>query len=88
MSRACPLELGIVIEAVAPTQQMADTLCSFARSTMLHCSYQGRVATGGNLAFPYSPSDLPAGEVYGFSIYHLMSVNDPCELFPIEYMAV
>ena len=83
-----PLEFGIVIEAVAPTQQMADTLCSFARSTMLHCSYPGRVATGGNLAFPYSPSDLPAGEVYRFSIYHLMSVNDPCELFPIEYMAV
>jgi len=83
-----PLELGIVIDAVAPTQQVADTLCSYARSTLLHCSYPGRVATGGNLAFPYSPSDLPAGEVYRFSIYHLMAVKDPCELFPIEYVEV
>lgn len=83
-----PLELGIVIEAVAQTQQLADTLCSFARSTMLHCSYPGRVATGGNLAFPYSPSDLRAGEVYRFSIYHLMGVKDPCELFPIDYVQV
>jgi hypothetical protein len=83
-----PIELGVVIEAVAPTQQLADTLCSFARSTMLHCSYPGRIATGGNLAFPYSPSDLSVGEVYRFSIYHLMSVNDPCELFPIEYVTV
>jgi hypothetical protein len=83
-----PLELGIIIEAVAQTQQLADMLCSYARSTMLHCSYPGRVATGGNLAFPYSPSDLPAGEVYRFSIYHLMAVKDPCELFPIDHMEV
>lgn len=83
-----PLELGIVIEAVAPSQKEADTLCAFARSTMLHCSYPGRVATAGNLAFPYSPSDLPAGEVYRYSVYHLMSVDDPCELFPIDYVEV
>jgi hypothetical protein len=83
-----PLELGIVIEAVAPTQRAADTLCAFARSTMLHCSYPGRVATGGNLAFPYSPSDLSARAVYRFSVYHLMRVQDPCELFPIEYLEV
>ena len=83
-----PLELGIVIEVVAPTQAVADTLCAFARSTMLHCSYPGRVATGGNLAFPYSPSDLSAGAVYRFSVYHLMRVQDPCELFPTEYLEV
>ena len=83
-----PLELGIIIEAVAPTQRAADTLCAFARSTMLHCSYPGRVATGGNLAFPYSPSDLSVGAVYRFSVYHLMRVQDPCELFPIEYLEV
>lgn len=83
-----PLELGIVIEAVAPTQEQADTLCSFARSTMLHCGYPGRIATAGNLAFPFSPSDLHAGQVYRFSIYHLLQVDDPCELFPIDYIEV
>lgn len=83
-----PLELGIVIEAVAPTQQLANTMCAFTRSTMLHCSYSGRVATAGNLAFPYSPSDLPAGEVYRFTVYHLMQVKDPCELFQTEYIEV
>lgn len=77
-------ELGIVIEAVAATQEMADTICGFARSTMLHFGYEGRIATAGNLAFPYSPSDFPAGAVYGFSIYHLAEVTDPNQLFPIE----
>ena len=78
-------ELGIVIEAVAATQEMADTICAFARSTMLHYGYEGRRATAGNLAFPYSPSDFHAGEVYAFSVYHLLETDDLAALFPIEY---
>jgi hypothetical protein len=81
-------ELGIVIEAVAKDQETADTICSFARSTLLHYGYEGRISTAGNLAFPYSPSDLKAGGVYTFSVYHLMDVSDPCELFPMEIEAV
>lgn len=77
-------ELGLVIEAVAPTQEIADTICSFARSTMLHYGYPGRKATAGNLAFPYSPSDVSAGAVYKFSIYHLLQVDDPKSLFPVK----
>ncbi|MCL2608871.1 MAG: DUF1446 domain-containing protein [Treponema sp.] len=85
--RAKPLahEFGIVIEAVSDSQQMADTICAMARSTMLHYGYPGRKATAGNLAFPYSPSDFHAGEVYQFSVYHLLRVEDPAALFPIEY---
>ncbi|NLX66653.1 MAG: DUF1446 domain-containing protein [Bacteroidales bacterium] len=78
-------ELLIIIEAVADTQEQADTICGFARSTMLHFGYEGRIATAGNLAFPFSPSDCKMGEVYEFNIYHLMKVEDPKTLFPIEY---
>lgn len=78
-------ELGIVIEAVADTQEKADTICAFARSTMLHYGYEGRRATAGNLAFPYSPSDFHAGEVYVFSVYHLLETDDPAKLFPVQY---
>jgi len=79
-------ELGIVIEAVAATQDMANTICSFARSTMLHFGYDGRKSTAGNLAFPFSPSDFSAGEVFEFSIYHLMEADDACEHFPMTLM--
>ena len=79
-------ELMIIIEAVAPTQEQADTICGFARSTMLHFGYEGRIATAGNLAFPFSPSDSQMGEVYEFNVYHLMKVDNPTDLFPIEYM--
>ncbi|MDY4611012.1 MAG: acyclic terpene utilization AtuA family protein [Sphaerochaetaceae bacterium] len=81
-------ELGVIIEATAPTQGQADTICAFARSTMLHYGYEGRRATAGNLAFPYSPSDFHAGEVYVFSVYHLMEIDDPAYLFPIECLSL
>lgn len=80
-----PHELGIVIDVVAKTQDLANTICSFARSTMLHYGYPGRVATAGNLAFPYSPSDLKAGEVYEFCLNYLLVVDDPLELCSVHY---
>lgn len=80
-------ELGIVIESVAPTQEEADTLTSVTRSTLLHYGYPGRIATAGNLAFPFSPSDIRAGEVYEFSVYHLVDVDDPAD-FPLEVVEV
>lgn len=81
-------EIGIIIEAVSDTQQHADTICAAARSTMLHYGYTGRRATAGNLAFPYSPSDFHAGEVFVFSVYHLLFVSDPCACFPMEMVTV
>ena len=46
--------MGIVIDAVGRTQEIADEMCALARSRMLHCDYEGRKATAGNLAFPFS----------------------------------
>ena len=85
---AHPHELGIVIEVVADTQEQADTICASARSTMLHYGYEGRRATAGNLAFPFSPSDFHAGRVYVFSMYHIIEVEDPTSLFPIDIITL
>ena len=70
-------ELGIVIEAVGPTQAAADSVCGLTRSTLLHYGYPGRISTAGNLALPFSPSDAKMGEVFEFSVYHLMPVARP-----------
>jgi hypothetical protein len=83
-----PYEVGIIIDVVARTQDMANTICSFARSTLLHFGYAGRLATAGNLAFPFSPSDINMGEVYNFCIYHLMKVEDGKTLFPVEFIEI
>jgi hypothetical protein len=78
-------EIGVVMEVVASTQDLANAICATARSTMLHYPYAGRKSTAGNLAFLYSPSDISCGPVYKFSVYHLVEVDDPCELFRAEY---
>ncbi len=83
-----PNEVSIVFEAVAKTQKLANTICSFARSSMLHYGYDGRKSTAGNLAFPFSPSDVEAGEVFNFSVYHLMEVDNPCAHANTKYFEV
>ncbi|HEK85938.1 MAG TPA: acyclic terpene utilization AtuA family protein [Candidatus Aminicenantes bacterium] len=70
-------ELGIVIETIGKTQEEADSLLALTRSILLHYGYEGRISTAGNLAFPFSPSDVAMGKVYEFSIYHLMEIDDP-----------
>ena len=78
-------EAGVLIEAIASTQEAADNILALARSSFLHCSFPGRSTTAGNLAFPFSPSDLSAGRTYSFNIYHLLHGAAQEELFPVEY---
>jgi len=83
-----PSEVGLLIEAVAPTRELADTAVSLARSTALHQGFPGRKTTAGNLAFPFSPSDLNGGDVYEFAVYHLLDTENMPDLFPIALTEV
>jgi len=49
-----------------------------------HTDFAGRKCISGNLAIPFSPSDLDAGEAFRFSIWHRMEIADPLEPFSIE----
>jgi hypothetical protein len=77
VKRTLSHELGLVIETIGKTQEEADSLLALTRSALLHYGYEGRIATAGNLAFPFSPSDISMGKVYEFSVYHLMQVDRP-----------
>jgi len=77
-------EVGLLIEAIAATQEQASSICLFVHALILHHGFPGRRSTAGNLAFPFSPQDISVGPVHRFSIYHLMEVDDPLEYFPIE----
>ena len=76
--------LGIIIDVVGKTQEIADTVCALLRSRMLHCDYEGRKCSAGNLAFPFSPSDIHAGEVYEFSVFHLVEADSLAETAKIS----
>ena len=85
---APPREVGVVMEAIARDQRTANAVLSLARSGFLHCGFEGRKATAGNLAFPFSPSDFEGGPVYEFHIYHLMELEDAGAPFEVEYAQV
>ncbi|MCH9670618.1 MAG: DUF1446 domain-containing protein [Gammaproteobacteria bacterium] len=80
-------ELGILIDVVGQTPQIAEAVCGLARSTILHVSYPGRQATAGNIAFPFSPAEIEGGPVYEFNIYHLMEIDNPEEFARMETVA-
>lgn len=78
-------ELGLVIDVVADRQDLAHAVCHQISGGLLHYHYPEVINPSGNLAFPYSPSDLDIGPHYEFSAYHLMKVTSPTELFPVHY---
>ncbi len=80
-------EIGIILEAVSSSQEKANTICSVIRSTLLHYGYSGRISTAGNLAFPFSPSDIETGEVFEFSIYHLMEIQNQ-DIFKLQVIDI
>jgi hypothetical protein len=80
-------ELGLMIDVIADTPERAEAVCAMARSLTLHWGFEGRRATAGNLALPFSPADMAAGPVYSFNIYHLMEIDQPESLFPFQMLA-
>ena len=83
---AVPHELGFVLEVVSlHSQEMASAVLGMARTNMLHTDFPGRLCREGNMAFPFSPSDIEVGPVYRFNIYHVAELDDPTEPFPIAY---
>ncbi len=78
-------ELGIVADVVASSQETASAVLGMTRTNLLHTDFPGRLCREGNMAFPFSPSDIEAGPVYRFVFNHVLEVDDPCAIFPIEY---
>ena len=83
-----PLELTVIVEVAAETQQLATAVVNRARVAMLHTSYPDRKSTAGNLAFPFTPLEIQLGKVCKFNVYHTMEVDSPTELFPIKFLEV
>lgn len=81
-------ELCIVGEVLAPTQELAHSVCNTLRVATLHCPYPYQIATAGNLAGPLSPLESDIGAASEFSVYHLMDVDDPVAPFPIFHETI
>ncbi len=55
---------------------------------LLHFGYPGRLSTAGNLAFPFTLPEVSLGPAYRFNVHHLLKVDDPDALFPMDIETV
>lgn len=83
-----PKELCVITEVAAVSQELANSICGRIRTDLLHAPYPGRIATAGNCGSPFTPLEIPLGEVCKFNVYHLMEVDTPIEPFPIKYVEI
>lgn len=81
-------EVGIVLDVVAPTREQARGACAIAWHTVLHHFVEGWSGLVSNVAYPFSPPHMDAGEVYEFTMNHVLALDDPLEPFAFAYERV
>lgn len=79
-----PPEVFILVECIANSAAAARMVAGVAKQYLLHHGFPGRLSTGGNIAFPFTPPELVAGTAYRFTLYHVMPVDDLASLFPVS----
>ncbi|MSP98876.1 MAG: acyclic terpene utilization AtuA family protein [Betaproteobacteria bacterium] len=77
-------ETFLLVECIAPTAARGLAVLGVFRQYLLHHGFAGRLSTGGNVAFPFTPPELPAGTAYRFTVYHVMDVEALAPLFPVS----
>jgi hypothetical protein len=88
LKHVVPHEVGLMGEVTAPSQELANAICSSARIAVLHSPYPGQMATAGNFAIPLNPPETPTGPVCRFTVYHLMEIESPTDLFPVRHLEI
>ena len=84
MKQTTSYELCVIIDVVAPEQEVADGICYSVSQDVVHRHYPGRQTTAANVAYPFSPKENSLGPVCEWNTWHLLPLDDPCEPFKIE----
>ncbi len=81
-----PHEVGIVLEASAPTQEMAHELAQLSRQPLLH--YPIKAWGGSTTAFAclHNPAVIDRGPIYRFNLNHIAVPSTPVEMFRTHFI--
>lgn len=79
-----PHEIGLLVDVIAETQELAESLAYFICMELWIKPYPGRQTTAGNLATRFAPPTVNVGSAFQFNVWHLLELDDPVELFPAE----
>lgn len=86
--RSClPVELGIVVEVMAPDAALAKTICRMFRKTLMVSVYPGQKATTGKGAV-MADEELKGMDSYRWTVYHTIKVGSPLDHSRVELETV
>jgi Acyclic terpene utilisation family protein AtuA len=74
-------EVCVVVQAIAPTRQMAEELCMIGTRQMFYARLPAVKGTAGGVAFLLDEV-MPASPAYRWTANHTIRLDDPLELFP------
>ena len=63
---------------------MTNAIAVSASQIATHVSIPQWTGHITSIAYPYSPQVLQRGEVYRFNLNHILELDDPCEIFPMD----
>lgn len=81
-------DIGVVIEATAKSQDLANGVASIARHQLLHQPVARWKGFPSNYALAYGGTDLVRGAVYRFNMNCVVEPADPMEMFDLQFQAV
>ncbi len=74
-----------LIDVVAPTQEVATSVCTIAWHTLVHYPPSGWSGSFVNAAWPFNPPVIERGLMYRFNVNHAIEVDAPLEAVRIQY---
>jgi hypothetical protein len=85
---AIPKEVGLVLEATAPTPEIATKIAILSRQPLLHHpvpEWKGAITT---FAFLHNPAHIDRGPVYRFNFHHVALPHNQEEMFRTKFINI
>ena len=81
-------EVCVVSEVLAPSQKLALDIVKLVQYRFLFGKYPGQLHSGGGAALILDESLQPEHAAYRWTIDHLLPLEEPLSLFPIEMVRI
>ncbi len=85
--RPAPADVGILFVVTATTQDLANRMAKSCNPYFFHTPLRPGIELP-SYAFPFTPAEIPRGQLYEFVLNHVVRVEDAMELVRTEWTTV
>jgi hypothetical protein len=79
-----PREVGVMFVVTAPTQDLANRMAKACNPSFFHMPLRPGIELP-SYAFPFTPAEIPRGQVYEFLLNHVVHTKDGFELVRTQW---